>query len=266
VCRRTLRAELGIGSGIRGPFRAGLLIGVGVAGAGAAIAVATVPGPDGVIHACYEVQTIGSAVAPVTGAANIRIIDPGAGQSCTTAVPGPPSAERALDWNKAGPSGVAGTTGVPGAHGQTGAPGVPATYTFASPPPGRTFGEALFGSGSSAPELDVFGIGSPAGTVRIRALPATLSSGRLSVGLENVTAGDVEAWSRGLRYQTAVVSIPLENNGGPPAYLRFDFKLVAVKTSQWSGGSEAPQEPVTLDHNALAIGYTQQDPIPRHRS
>lgn len=43
-------------------------------------------------------------------------------------------------------------------------------------------------------------------------------------------------------------------------FLRFDFRLVAIKTINWSGsdGDESPKEEVTFEYGALQIQYQQQ--------
>lgn len=43
-------------------------------------------------------------------------------------------------------------------------------------------------------------------------------------------------------------------------YLRFDFKLVAVKTLGWEHDDEAPKENVTFEYGGLQIRYCQQEP------
>src|SRR5436305_4881032 len=86
--------------------RTAVLLAAGLAGGAAAVAVATVPGPDGVIHACYSITNTNGL--PVT-TANLRIIDPSA-QACTTNTD-VPTAERALSWNQQGPPGQTGPTG-----------------------------------------------------------------------------------------------------------------------------------------------------------
>ena len=42
-------------------------------------------------------------------------------------------------------------------------------------------------------------------------------------------------------------------------FVRFDFKLVAVKTVAWAHDDEAPTETVTFEYGALVIRYAQQD-------
>ncbi|HET6235192.1 MAG TPA: type VI secretion system tube protein Hcp [Acetobacteraceae bacterium] len=43
-------------------------------------------------------------------------------------------------------------------------------------------------------------------------------------------------------------------------FLRFDFKLVAVKTISWSHSDESPKETVTFEYGGLQIHYCTQNP------
>ena len=43
-------------------------------------------------------------------------------------------------------------------------------------------------------------------------------------------------------------------------FLRFDFKLVAVKTISWSHDEESPKETVTFEYGGMQIRYCKQDP------
>ena len=43
-------------------------------------------------------------------------------------------------------------------------------------------------------------------------------------------------------------------------FLRFDFKLVAVKTISWSHDDESPKERVTFEYGGLQVRYSQQNP------
>jgi type VI secretion system secreted protein Hcp len=104
-------------------------------GAGAAIAVAAIPGSDGVITGCYANKTnvdgnpepvlVGNVTEP-PGA--LRVIDPshptlpsGGPNPAGACVPG----ETQLTWNQSGPQGPQGTVGTPGAPGVPGAQGAP---------------------------------------------------------------------------------------------------------------------------------------------
>lgn len=82
---------------------AGLVAAVGL---GAGVAWASIPGPDGVIHACYKTS------APLQG--DTLIIDSAA--AC-------PSGYTSLNWNQAGPAGATGATGATGAQGPSGVVG-----------------------------------------------------------------------------------------------------------------------------------------------
>jgi type VI protein secretion system component Hcp len=42
-------------------------------------------------------------------------------------------------------------------------------------------------------------------------------------------------------------------------FLRFDFRLVAVKTISWSHDDESPKETVTFEYGAMVIRYCQQN-------
>jgi type VI secretion system secreted protein Hcp len=42
-------------------------------------------------------------------------------------------------------------------------------------------------------------------------------------------------------------------------FLRFDFKLVAVKTIGWSSDDESPKETITFEYGGLQIRYTVQN-------
>jgi len=63
---------------------------------------------------------------------------------------------------------------------------------------------------------------------------------------------------------TAFQSVSLifrKSGGGNTAglvYLRFDFKLVAVKTISWSHNDEGPEETITLEYGGLQVRYAQQ--------
>ena len=92
---------------------------------GAGVAVAAVPGSGGVITACVNVTTTtGGTTVPFTGqGSNLTVIDPSAGEQCTS-----PS-QTTLTWNVTGPPGPVGPTGAggpTGAPGATGTPGRPA--------------------------------------------------------------------------------------------------------------------------------------------
>jgi hypothetical protein len=115
-----------------GRVKAGVLLAAGALGAGGAIAVGSVPDGGGTYHACYT-SAVGGGTIPASGA-NIRLIDPSAGQSCD-----PASNEHAFTFDAQGPQGV---PGVPGAQGPAGAPG-----TLETPAPDTTAGQVTLSGG-----------------------------------------------------------------------------------------------------------------------
>jgi len=113
----------GIQSWIGRNARAATLVAVGALGGGAAFAAASVPDENGAIHAC--VLASGGTTIPSSnpGVANIRIIDPSAGQSCAVAGGESTVSEIPLTFNASGPTGPAGAAGPTGANGSNGLPG-----------------------------------------------------------------------------------------------------------------------------------------------
>jgi type VI protein secretion system component Hcp len=73
----------------------------------------------------------------------------------------------------------------------------------------------------------------------------------------------------GTPFETVVLALA-KSTGGATAggvksaagviFLRFDFKLVAVRTISWSYHAETPKEQVTFEYGALQVRYSQQDP------
>lgn len=70
----------------------------------------------------------------------------------------------------------------------------------------------------------------------------------------------------GTAFKQVVLALRKSSSGGsgPAAlvsgqvFLRFDFKLVAVKTISWSHDDESPKEEVTFEYGGLQIRYAQQ--------
>ena len=58
------------------------------------------------------------------------------------------------------------------------------------------------------------------------------------------------------------VSLGLRKSAGDDTagkfFLRFDFKLVAVKTISWAHGDESPTETITFEYGGLQVKYTPQ--------
>jgi hypothetical protein len=91
---------------LSGRARAAGLVAVAVGLTAAGISYAAIPDSQQVIHGCY---------AKSNGA--LRVIDPGANQTCDT------KKENPLPWNQRGPSGPTGADGVDGTNGATGPTG-----------------------------------------------------------------------------------------------------------------------------------------------
>lgn len=66
----------------------------------------------------------------------------------------------------------------------------------------------------------------------------------------------------GVPFQT--VSLALRKSAGTGAsgtfFLRFDFKLVAIKTISWAHDDESPKETLTFEYGGLQVRYLQQKP------
>ena len=67
----------------------------------------------------------------------------------------------------------------------------------------------------------------------------------------------------GQAFQQVGLALRKSSGGSQTAgviYLRFDFKLVAVKTISWAHDDESPKETVTFEYGGLIVRYTQQNP------
>jgi type VI secretion system Hcp family effector len=66
----------------------------------------------------------------------------------------------------------------------------------------------------------------------------------------------------GTAFQSVVLGLR-KGAGGETAgqfFLRFDFKLVAVKTISWAHDEESPKETVTFEYGGLQVRYGIQEP------
>jgi type VI secretion system secreted protein Hcp len=71
----------------------------------------------------------------------------------------------------------------------------------------------------------------------------------------------------GTPFETVVLALARSAGGATAVssaagliFLRFDFKLVAVKTISWSYDAESPKEQVTFEYGGLQVRYSQQNP------
>jgi len=76
------------------------------------VALASIPDGSGVIHGCYAKASSNQPPG------SLRVIDTEVGQTCS-------ANERALDWNRTGPTGPQGLQGAPGPQGAPGQQGPP---------------------------------------------------------------------------------------------------------------------------------------------
>src|SRR5207249_1561856 len=93
--RRTMKSWI-----MHRPLLRMLLVGTALFATATGIALATIPGSDGVISACYVKDGL-------AGAGKVRVIDAQAGKVCK-------ATENALSWNQRGPQGPQGPQGQQG--------------------------------------------------------------------------------------------------------------------------------------------------------
>jgi type VI protein secretion system component Hcp len=254
--------------------RAVLLLVVGAVAGAAAAAIAAVPGGDGVIHACYEVQQDGTT--PVAGAGNVRIIDPSAGQTCNPAGgAGPP--EHALSWNVSGPPGPQGVAGSPGAQGASGpeGPSGPAGTTLSIA--GQTFtldhGKTLTAPASSVPPLQARPGGAPVATMTLGSGAGATSSAVLAwqlVGAHGIqivkrldkASPTLQKWCvTGKHIPKAIITVRAADvKGGPQTIVLTDATVDSYGTDadKGKGGTETPTESISLDYSEIKFEYQSQ--------
>jgi hypothetical protein len=255
--------------------RAALLLVVGALAGAAATAIAAVPGDDGAIHACYEVQRDGTT--PVTGAPNVRIIDPSAGQTCNPAgAAGPP--EQALDWNVTGPPGPEGSAGSPGA---TGAPGAAGPQGASGPAGtavsigGQSFtlgdGKTLTGSPSPIPPLQAAPGAAPVGTMILGEGGGVTSSGVLAWQLVGRSAASVrgiqivkhvdkasptlqKACVTGKHFKKAVITMRRAHaGGGPQTIVLTDATVDSYGTEKSKNADGQVTETISLSFTSIKV-------------
>lgn len=255
------------GQRIRRPGKALALVAVGAAGGGAALAVASVPGSSGTISACYGVTAIPGSVTtvPVTTGANLRIIDPSAGQTCSTD-PARPQ-ERPLSWNQTGPPGLPGQTGAPGktqtiAGGNTitigGAVltvGRSSGLTIAAAPIGRhTFAQMRLGSGRGALSFGILGLsftkGSQGGSSGAGGSKTKVQAITITKLIDKASPKLAQACTIGTHFNSAIIVVA---KGGHSLTYKLSNVLVSSYQVSASGKSGAPTESLTLSFGKLLI-------------
>lgn len=264
--------------------RAVALLAVGLTGGAAAVAVAAIPDSNGVIHGCYAVNGNG---VPLTSGANLRIIDPSAGQTCATTGVGAPASERALDWNQSGPAGPTGAAGPAGQNGSSGAPGQsgpqgPAVtvagghtltltggqvitvgggapgVTINNPPPnlGRSVGHVTLGTGTQALNFDIaelnfatgaHGSGGGGGAGKVSVHDISITK-----HVDKASALLLKACANGQHYKT--VTITMRKAGGTQ-YLKITLTNVLISSYQTGGSGHSAQPTESLSLNFTKVEY-----------
>jgi len=254
-----------------------LLLVVGAVAGAAAAAIAAVPGGDGVIHACYQVQQDGTT--PTTGGPNVRIIDPSAGQTCNPAG-APAQTEHALSWNVSGPPGPQGAAGSPGAQGPAGPQGAggPAGSTVSID--GQSFtlgdGKTLTGPASPVPPLQVAPSAAPVATMTLGGgrsdtsgvlawqlvdAPAAAARGSIK-GIQFVKHVDksspilFKACVNGKHFPKVVIHVRAAGaDDGPQAIVLTDARVDSYSTDPGKGkaGTAKPTETVSLSFSSIKI-------------
>jgi Type VI secretion system effector, Hcp len=252
--------------GIGRPLKAGLLVAAGAAGGGAAIAVATVPDSSGVIHAC--VTTDPASGRPASGA-NLRIIDPSAGQTCNT-VAGAAPQEATLAWNVTGPQGATGPQGPPGTPGATNTVGSGHTFTISggqvitvgsspgvtiSLPPVSGRGGAVSQMTLGALTFDVLQLA--LGVSQTGAAKSNIHEIMVAKRQDKSSASLALACANGKHFSKA--TIVLRKAGKP--YLEYDLKnafITSLQTSSGGGDGKLPVEQISFSYGSIEIKYTKQ--------
>lgn len=253
--------------------RAVLLVVVGAVAGAAAAAIAAVPGSDGVIHACYEVQQDGTT--PLAANPNVRIIDPSVGQTCNPAGGAGP-AEHALSWNVTGPPGPAGAAGSPGTQGATGPQGASGPAGTSVSIDGQTFtlgdGKTLTVPTSSIPPLPAEPAGSPVATMTLGG--GTGSSGVLGwqlLGAPGAKLHDIQivkhvdkssptllkACMNGKHFPRVVITVRKATvDGSPQTIILTNARVDSYGTEKGKGnGAGSVTESVTLTFSSIKVEY-----------
>ena len=233
-----------------------LLIGVAILVAAGTVAVASIPGSDGVITACYN-----TSAGATYGA--LRVIDPSlSGTTRSSNEYSCQTGETQITWNQQGPVGPTGPAGPSGPSGPQGPQGQRA--------PSSGFG---FSAGGSAiflamPNIQGDAIG-PAHKNEIKLLSVSLG-GAGGSSAKKVKVGEIvitkhvdksspklfEATATGKNFQKATISFAKKSNGKLVDYLKFKLTGVIVSSDKTANSSDPkPTEHVTLQFTKVSVEY-----------
>lgn len=227
--------------------RAQVVLALAAVGLGmlAALAIAGVPGNDGVIHGCLATDAASGAPA---SAANVRVIDPSAGQHCNTTVG--VGGEETLDWNTAGPQGAQGPSGPAGADGHSATvvvnPGGDAATLTLVPGSGATISAPILSAG-----VTYAGHGSAAAGSATRDKPATEVD--VTKLLDAASPGLASAAVSGKVFKTGTVVIYAPNTTNPGTTFKLKNVLIASVHQGVTGGGQKPTETLTLVAGSIGV-------------
>jgi type VI secretion system secreted protein Hcp len=234
-----------------------VLIAVAILVGAGTYAVASIPGSDGVITACWDHNNDTSHFG------TLRVIDPSipaSGHSsyeysCLTD-------ETQITWNQQGPAGPTGPAGPQGALGPRG-PVAPSTVL-----PFRARGSALF--------LAIDGIKGEStdkghkGEIELRSFSFGTTGGGTSA---KVHVGDLvivktvdksspklfQAAATGKHFPTATISLAKKSKGKKVDYLKFTMKdLIVTSIKPTSPQSDKPSEQVSMSFAKINVTYVGQ--------
>ena len=229
--------------------KTGALLVAGTLGVGTAIAIAAVPDGGGVFHACYT-SAVGAGTIPASGA-NIRLIDPSAGQQCD-----PASNEHAFTFNQQGIQGPPGEQGPPGAAG-----------TLPVPAPETNSGQVAINGGRATRALPISGATTfPFISIRLGingpgSRTARLTTANIPPPLIDVTRTPDEfssklmlACATGEHFKKIVFQ--LFKGGATTAYLTYTLTDAVVTSVQSTGhGGDTPEETEEFAAQKLTTQY-----------
>jgi hypothetical protein len=241
-----------------------LLLAVGAAGGGVALAVASVPGSNGLIHACVEVTTTtGGVLVPDQGGAppDVTVIDPSAGQHCV-APDGTDTVQTELSWNALGRRGPQGPPGksvtVAGGHTITLKGGAVVTVgsskavTINTPtltPTSKPIGTFELGGSLKFPiyAYDVAGKGTAtsggSGGPSVSEMVVTKLHDSASAHLFTYCV-------KGTHFSSA--TIILRKAGKPQQeYLKIELKDLVLTSYQQSSGGDRPSESISINFTKI---------------
>jgi hypothetical protein len=252
-------------------LRAAALVAAGAAGGGAALAVASVPGSDGVISACYPIttnaagHTVPAVPLPGITAPYLRVIDTSAGQTCNTVkAGGGPPPEATIDWKQ---------TGVPGLRGARGPAGHSATISGANVvtisgggvitvagshgltidtpsirPGALPIGTLSLDGGTAPIKFDVFSE-SVAGTLSTGAGGGQVHELVITKHIDSASPNLSKACASGEHFRRAVLTIRKAGGARDPIYV---LQNLSISSFSMSSGGDRPTESLTLSFTKLS--------------